>query len=253
MLRTRAISAVRSPIAARAAAVTLLLTAVALLAACSGASTTPNSTLLLATAGQKLTSDSAFHFVLQEDHAGSPSGDNVDVTHAEGDVIEPTGSQPVKLQAPNVTAAVGSLGSINTGVVVIGNQAWYKNPLTGSYQDAGSLSGQLQNVASLLGPGLTAVIASVKDVSAPSDSSVNGVATWKITATVSSDKLSVISQGAVPSGQQIPIQFYIGKDDGQLHQLVIAGKVTSFDTAQTTRTIMLSKFNESVTINPPTS
>ncbi len=97
------------------------------------------------------------------------------------------------------------------------------------------------------------LLASVQNVSAPSNSSAQGVSTWKITATVSSDKLSQLTNGEVTADQSIPVQLYIGQSDNQLYQVVIPGKITSFDTAQTSRTIDLSKFNESVTINPPTS
>lgn len=245
MLRTRAMP---RRVFSHAAALALLLGTVALLAACGGNSLAPSSAVLLASAAQKLTSDSAFHFVLTEANQGTPSGSDFDIRAAEGDVVEPN-----KLQAPTVTAYISPIGPISTGAVVIGNQAWFKNPLTGAYQDAGSLSGQFQSVTAFLGPGLAALLASVQDVSAPSNSSVNGVATWKISATVSSDKLSQLTNGEVTSGKSIPVQLYIGQSDNQLYQVVIPGKITSFDTAQTSRTIALSKFNETVTINPPAS
>jgi hypothetical protein len=245
MLRTRAL---HGHFFSRAVALALLLGTLALLAACDGANSAPSSTILLASAAQKLINDSAFHFVLTETNPGAPSGSGFDVRAAEGDFVAPN-----KLQAPTVTAYISPIGPISTGAIVIDNQAWYKNPLTGQYQDAGSLSGQFQNVATFLGPGLAAVLASLQNVSAPSNSSVNGVATWKISATVSSDKLSQLTNGEVTSGQSIPVQLYIGQSDSQLYQVVIPGKITSFDTVQTSRTIDLSKFNESVTINPPTS
>lgn len=231
----------------RVALLALALSALALLAGCGGVSTniTPNSTVLLATAAQKLTSDTAFHFLLTETNSGNPTGSDFDVRSAEGDVV-----QPDKLHADPVSAVVGGL-PVTTAVIVVGNQAWYKNPITGQYQDAGQMTGQFKDVATFLGPGLAAALASLQDVSAPSDSSANGVATWKINATISSDKLSALTNGEVPSGKQYPVQIFIGKDDGQLHQLVIPGKLTSFDTDQTSRSITLSKFNESVTITPP--
>ena len=191
MLQTRAL---HGHVFSRAAALALLLGTFALLAACDGANSAPSSTILLASAAQKLINDSAFHFVLTEANPGTPSGSGFDVRAAEGDFVAPN-----KLQAPNVTAYISPIGPISTGAIVISNQAWYKNPLTGQYQDAGSLSGQFQSVTSFLGPGLAAVLASLRNVSAPSNSSVNGVSTWKITATVSSDKLSQLTNGEVTS------------------------------------------------------
>ncbi len=86
MLRIRAL---HGHVFSRAAALALLLGTLALLVACGGVSSAPNSTVLLTSAAQKLTSDSAFHFVLTEANPGTPSGSGFDVRAAEGDFVAP--------------------------------------------------------------------------------------------------------------------------------------------------------------------
>lgn len=234
----------------RLPALALLFAALALLpavlAACgSGSSTAPNSTALLTTAAAKLGTDTAFHFVMTEQNPGTPTGDQTDIRSATGDAVKPD-----KLSA-DATVAAGSLGTVNTSVIVVGTNAWYKNPLTGQYESAdqyvniGGFFNDLNNgLAGALKNGLS-------DVSAPTDGSVNGTACWKINAKVSSDYLAAVTGGAVQGGQQVPVVLYVGKDDGQLHEVQIPGKLTTFDTDQTTRTVILSNFNENVTITPP--
>ncbi|HEX9069892.1 MAG TPA: LppX_LprAFG lipoprotein, partial [Ktedonobacterales bacterium] len=217
------------------------------LAACSGASPTPNSTVLLAAAATKLAADTSFHFTIKEDHGGTPSGANTDIASAEGDVIKDVAKQDNRMSATaDVTTMFGLIKGIQ--VIVVNDKAWAKTPLTGGqFQSAD----EYQGVGEFLAAGIPVILASLKGVGAASDGSANGVSSWKIPAKISSDQLSALTQGQVPAGQQIPVNLYIGKDDGQLRAVAIPGKLTSFDTDQTLRTIYLSSFDESVTISPP--
>jgi hypothetical protein len=236
-------------IRARVPASALLLATLALLAACSGGgSSAPSSTALLATAATKLSSDTAFHFTVTEDHPGTPSGTNTDITKAVGDVVNPD-----KLSATaTVNTAFGSID--NNQLIVVGDHAWIKGLATGgqwqsdddpAYINIGTFFTNVHN-------GLPAIVKSnVQNVSAPSDGSANGVSSWKITATISSDYLAALTGGQVTGGQQIGVTLWVSKNDGRLQQVAIPGKLISYDTAQTSRTIILSNFNESLTITPP--
>jgi len=230
---------------ARVVAAALLFATIALLAACSGGSSTPNSTVLLAMAATNLSNDTAFHFVMNEEHPGTPSGTQTDIRSAVGDAVKPD-----KLSA-TATVAAGSLGSVSTSVIVVGSHAWYKNPLTGQYDSAD----QYANVGAFfndLNNGLAGALKNgIKGIGAPSDGSANGVSCWKIGATVSSDYLAALTGGLVQGNKQIPVTLCVGKDDGQLREVIVPGKLTDFDTDQTSRTVILSNFNESVTITPP--
>jgi hypothetical protein len=233
-----------------ALAVCLALGAVALLSACSSGSSTPsNSAALLTTAAGKLDGDTAFHFLMSENHQGTPTGTDFDIIRAEGDV-----QRPDKLSA-SATVADGELSGAQAQVqlIVIGDQAWYTNPLTGKFERADQYTG----IRTFFDPqhGLATALGAVTSMSNPVDSSVTSadgtITCWKITGTVSSDKLASLTGAPVPPGQQIPASVWIGQYDGQIRQVQVSGKLTSFDTDQTTRTIVLSKFNESVNIQPP--
>ncbi len=230
---------------ARLAPLALLVAALALLAACGGSTPAPSSAVLLTTAATNLGTDTAFHFVMTEDHPGTPSGDQTDIRAATGDAVKPD-----KMSAM-ATVAAGSLGTVNTSVIVVGTHAWYQNPLTGQYDSAD----QYANVGAFfndLNNGLIGALKSgVQNVGAPTDGSANGVSCWKISATVASDYLAALTGGQVQGGKQIPVTLCVGKSDGQLHEVTIPGKLTAYDTDQTVRTVVLSNFNESVTITPP--
>jgi hypothetical protein len=233
------------------ALIPLALIALVALTACSssgGASSTPSSADLLATAATKLSADTAFHFTMNEDHPGTPTGTTTDITKAVGDVVNPD-----KLSA-TATVNTATFGLVdNNKLIVIGSHAWANTLLTSGqwasdddYVPIGAFFTNIHN-------GLPAIVkTALQNVSAPGDGLTGCSSCWKISATVSSDYLQALS-GQVPGGQQIPVTIGIGKDDGQLHEVQIPGKLTSYDTDQTSRTIILSNFNESVTITSPVS
>jgi hypothetical protein len=228
--------------------IALLLCSLGLLAACSsgGSSTTLSSTALLATAAANLGTDTAFHFTMTEDHAGTPTGSDYDITQAQGDVAKPD-----KMSATaTLNTAFGQINNVQ--VIVVSNHAWAKTPLTG---DKWQSADEYANVGSFFtnaNNGLAGMVKNgLQNVGAPTDGSANGVPCWKISSTVSSDYLSSLTNGQVQGGKQIPVTLCVGKSDGQLHEVLVPGKLTSYDTDQTTRTVILSNFNESVNITPP--
>jgi hypothetical protein len=244
-----------------------MLPAALLLAGCGG--DTVSSQVLLAAAATKLGTDQAYHFDLEEQNPGTVSSGGYDIPSAMGDA-----QRPDKLSASaNVTVPVfGQPQNANIKLIVIGSQVWMTNPLTGGgqYQSVD----QLQTLQTLLGvnltttavgiesfftAGLASILTSMQNVSVPSDGTAHAddgkslVPCWKISGDVSTDKLSALTGGQVPAGQQIPATVCIGKDDGQLRSVTVMHKLTSFDTDQTTRIIYLTNFNESLTIQPPTT
>jgi hypothetical protein len=249
----------------RHAAVGLVLVALLvpamLLAACGG--NTVSSQVLLAAAATKLSADQTFHFELDESNPGTASSGNYDISSATGDV-----QRPDKMSASaKVTTAITP---VNLKLIVIGSQVWLTNPLTGQYQPIDQL-GSLQTllgvnltttvvgVQGFFDAGLAAILTSMQNVSAPSDGTAHAddgqslIPCWKISGDVSTDKLSALTGGQVPAGQQIPVTVCIGKDDGQLRSVTVTHKLTAFDTDQTTRIIYLTNFNKPVTIQPPTT
>ena len=213
-----------------------------LLAACGGSST-PNSTVLLKTAGEKFNATQSMHFLVQADHLGALSGADVDVQKAEGDV-----ARPDKLKAKATVAT--SIVTVDVQLVLIGAQGWYTNPLTGQFEQTDQFNG----FQVLFDPtkGVGAQLSALKSPSAPTDGSANGVPCWKISGTLPA---STVGQylGVPDATGDIPVTVFLGKDDGKLHEVLLRGVLTQHDTDQTVRTILFSDFDKPVTIEAPSA
>jgi hypothetical protein len=210
-----------------------------LLAAC-GAPTV-NSTTLLKTAQSKFNATQSLHFLMKAEHLGALSGTDMDVQNAEGDV-----ARPDKLKA-NATVAT-SIITVDVQLILIGGQGWYTNPLTGKFEQTDQFNG-FQTIFDT-SQGVGAQLTAIKNPSAPTDGSANGVACWKISGKLPAAGVGVYL-GVQNATGDIPVTVCIGKDDGQLHEVILQGVLTPHDTDQTTRTIILSDFDKPVTIEAP--
>jgi LppX/LprAFG-like lipoprotein len=212
-----------------------------LLAACGGSSA-PSSAALLKTAQDKFNTTQSMHFVVNAEHLGTPTGNDADVQSADGDVARP---DKLKAKATVVTSFI----TVDVQLILIGAQGWYTNPLTGNFEQTDQFNG----FQVLFDPtkGIGAQLTALKNPSAPTDGSANGVACWKISGTLPA---STVGQyvGAANASGDIPVTVCLGKDDGRLHQIILRGVLTAHDTDQTVRTILFSDFDKPVTIEPPT-
>lgn len=220
------------------------LMAMVILAGCNGPSA-PTSTVLLAAAQKNFNDAKTFHFTLKADHLGSkPSGDPglSSLSAAEGDV-----QRPDQLSA-NGTVDLGGL-TVSTKLVIVGDQAWYQNPLTGSFDEDDSYA----SFVTIFDPtkGIGVALAALRNPSSPSDGSANGTPCWKISGDVDSAALSALLGEAAGSTKAPRATVCIGKSDNKLYSIVLTGQMIAGDTDQTTRTIYISKYDAPVNIQPP--
>lgn len=213
------------------------------LAGCSGPSA-PSSATLLAAAQQHFNDAKTFHFTLKADHLGPPpAGDPglSSLTAAEGDV-----QRPDRLGSSG-TVDFGGL-TVSTKLVIVGDKAWYQNPLTGSYDEDDSFA----SFVTLFDPtkGLGVALTALRNPSVPSDGSANGKPCWKISGDVDTSALSALL-GNSASSKSPHATICIGKDDGRLYSIVLTGQVIAGDIDQTSRTIYISKYDAPVSIQPP--
>ena len=221
-----------------------ILMTMGVLAGCSGPSV-PTSTVLLAAAQKNFNDAKTFHFTLKADHLGpKPAGDPglSSLSAAEGDV-----QRPDRLST-NGTVDLGGL-TVSTQLVIVGNQAWYQNPLTGSFDEDDSYA----SFVTIFDPtkGIGVALAALRNPSTPSDGSANGTPCWKISGDVDSAALSALLGDAARSAKAPRATVCIGKSDNKLYSIVLTGQVIAGDTDQTTRTIYISKYDAPVTIQPP--
>lgn len=213
--------------------------AVLLLAACGNS--VPSSTSLLKGARTKLDATQSFHFVMKVSHPGTPSAGTYVVNSATGDVVRPNSlSAAAQVNAGFV--------SVNVKLVIIGNQEWFTDPVSGKFVQTTEFASFL----SLFDPsvGLGSLMTSLKNPSTPVDGSANGTSCWKISGTLAPDLLTPIFTQVTATGP-VATSFCIGKSDGRLYSATLTGNIVDGDSSQTVRTFYLSNFDQHVTITPP--
>lgn len=221
-----------------------ILLTVFVLAGCNGPSV-PTPASLLAAAQKHFNDAKTFHFVMSANHLGpKPDGDPglSSLSAAEGDV-----QRPDRLSSSG-TVDFGGV-TVSTKLVIVGQQAWYQNPLTGSWDEDDSFA----SFVTLFDPtkGLGVALTSLRNPSLPSDGSANGTPCWKISGDLDTSALSAMLGDAATPAKAPHVTMCIGKSDGRLYSIVLTGQVVTGDIDQTTRTIYLSKYDAPVTIQPP--
>lgn len=226
----------------RMAAMTALLAlSLVAVAACASGTTTPSAAAVLANARLAFNQLTAFHFTLVASHLGD--SDPLPITQASGDVKRP--------DQLSTTATVNSaFGEVQVKLIILGSQEWITNPITGSYQTTTGYGGFL----TIFDPqhGVGAALEGLQNPSTPQDSSSSAGACWKISGTLEPGAVAgVVSGTATSSTANIPTTVCIGKSDNELYSITLSGAISQTDTAQTTRTFVLTKFNQAVTISAP--
>lgn len=222
----------------------MILLTVFVLAGCSQTAT-PSPETLLKTAQQQFNEAKSFHFVMTADHLGpKPAGDPglSSLTAAEGDV-----QRPDTLKSSG-TIDFGGL-TVSTQLVIIGQKAWYQNPLTGSWDEDDSFA----SFVGIFDPtkGLGVALTSLRNLSTPTDGSSNGTPCWKFSGDVDSATLgSLLGEAATPA-KAPRATVCIGKTDGKLYSVVLTGQLVKGDTDKTARTFVISKYDAPVNIQPP--
>lgn len=216
------------------------LVVVCMIASACGGSTTPSATALLARSASAFDQVTSFHFALTAQHLGD--SDPLPVTQATGDV-----QRPDKLSA---TALVASpFGSVQVKLVIIGQQEWITNPLTGAFQPTTDYAGLLAIFDARQGVG--AVLTHLRQPSTPQSSSSAAGNCWKISGALPASAVAGVVNGAAGSNSSVRTAVCIGTADNALYSVTLAGPVAQTDTAQTSRTFTLTGFNQPVTITAP--
>lgn len=234
----RAHEAYHAPVIRTGLGVALVI-ACMIVSACGG-STTPSATALLARSASAFDQMTSFHFSLTAQHLGD--SDPLPVTQATGDV-----QRPDKLSA---TALVASpFGSVQVKLIIIGQQEWITNPLTGAFQPTTDYAGLLAIFDAQQGVG--AVLTHLQQSSTPQSSSSAAGSCWKISGALPASAVAGVVNGAAASNSNVRTTVCIGMADNALYSVTLTGPVSQTDTAQTTRVFTLTQFNQPVTITAP--
>jgi hypothetical protein len=224
----------------RTRGVWLLVACLTLALAACGSNAGADAATILQRAGTKFGATQSFHFALTASHLGAT--DALPITAATGDV-----QRPDKLKA-NATANVAGF-AVQTQLVIIGQDEWLSNPLTGQFEKTQGYDFLLAIFDAQQGVG--AILAHLLKPSAPVSSSSASGACWKISGMVSASDLAAVVGGGDTTAKAVPVTVCIGKSDDELYSATLTGPVLATDTPQTTRTFVLSAFDQPVTIQAP--
>src|SRR5256714_4643560 len=202
----------------------------------------PTTKQLLTALQKNFRNVSAFHVTLQVNNPGKAITDGIQLLNANGDIVMP---DKVKAQATVVLSGQ----SITVNLISIANNQFITDPITGQWRvikgilDPRTLTNSDTGIASLIGK--------VQNVSQPSDDMVDGVPCWRVTGQLNARYLAFFTGGGVPAGTMLQMSTCIGKADSLPYQLKVTGQAAAGDTAKTTRTFLLSNYNENVNIAAP--
>lgn len=216
------------------------LLAVCLALAACGSSSATDATTILRRAATRFVATQSFHFALTASHLGAT--DPLPITAATGDV-----QRPDKLKA-DATANIAGF-AVATKLVIIGADEWLSNPLTGQFEKTHGYDDLLAIFDATKGVG--AILAHLSKPTAPVSSTSTNGACWKIGGMVSAADLAAVVGGGDTTSQAVPVTVCIGKSDDELYSATITGAVLASDTKQTTRTFVLSAFDQPVMVQPP--
>ncbi len=218
------------------------LALVLLLVGCGGSSSasssTPSAQQLIKNAQAAIKQVTSYHFNLKAQGIGT-SG-SLPIQSADGDIVVPD-----KLKANANVLFSGA--TVQAQIIAIGNDQ-YINVLGGWQKTTGLLN---PRVLSDPQTGVAAILGQIQNPSTPTSSSSNGTPCWSINGKLNASLLSGITGGGAPAGTVDDVTVCIGKSDNLPYLILVKGVAAQGDTAQTTRTFTLSKFNEHITISAP--
>ncbi len=225
----------------------ILVFAVLVLAACERAAPTAdpvptptpvNVADLLERSGDAMGELETFHFRLEHNRGGgTPLAETLIVTEAEGDVVSPDRI------SVDFTGTLGSF-AVRSSLVTIGEDSYMTNPLNGAWEEVPAEVSPL----AFFDPrsGIGAMMAQMRNPSLASQSE----SAFRVDGDLRVGALEPIL-GTAAAGDAVQLKLTIGADTLFLERAVIEGRVTASEADGVVRTIILSGFNEPVSIEPP--
>lgn len=205
------------------------------------ATPTLSAQALLDAAQSTLQADISFHFILNHENGTTPIASGINMRRAEGDILKPD-----KFTA-TVDGTIGGKQNVSVKAINVGSQVWIN-----IFGDKYTVLPNGVGAAQFLDPnnGVTKAIAGAKSPQIVGQDTINGIATTVISATVDAGDLTAIASQA-QAGKPVPGKIWIGNSDHQVYRIRLEGPLNDQEPANIARQIDLSKFNETLDIQPP--
>lgn len=202
----------------------------------------PTAPQLISQAQNAIQQVKSYHFSLSTAHPGKTTSSAIQINKVDGDI-----EVPDKLQAKANAMAFGL--AITTQIIAIADRQYYTDPVTGLWTQTTNLLDPRTITNSRTG--FAGILGHIKQLSSPTNSMINDIPCWSINGTLDAQYLSVITGQTISSGHIMKTTVCIGKSDNLPYSLRMQGIAIEGDTAQTVRTILFSRFNESLRISEP--
>ncbi|HEX5368672.1 MAG TPA: LppX_LprAFG lipoprotein [Dehalococcoidia bacterium] len=182
----------------------------------------------------------SFHFKFSNQNGTTPLPLGMGLDTAEGDV-----GVPDKLSAA-VKAKAGGI-NVNVKVIGIGDQTWVTNPFTRDWQKLpGASIRDFADPATLV----TSLLPKIQNPQIVGTTEMGGVKTYDVKGTIDSGSLSDALTFVQP-GHLVNVEAWIGVDDSLPRRVMLSGPLTADESAQISRQVDISGFNEPINIQPP--
>ncbi|HLH73561.1 MAG TPA: LppX_LprAFG lipoprotein [Chloroflexota bacterium] len=197
---------------------------------------------VLQKASEALSTVTSVHFVLTSSNGMMAIGENFAAKSIEGDVVKPD-----RLKGTAVSR-FGNL-TVNLGFMVVGSQQYVTNPITKQWQKLPNA-----NVApNLLDPdrGAPALLRQVANPKKLANESIDNIECYHISGQLVASLLAGLV-GVAGSSTPLAGDLWIGTKDFLVRQVHLVGPIAKNEPPQIQRTLVLSNYGETVTIEPPT-
>ncbi|MDA0269461.1 MAG: LppX_LprAFG lipoprotein [Chloroflexi bacterium] len=212
-----------------------------LLVACGGGGSVAgvDAEAVLAGAAERMDRVEAFHFVLTQENGTTPIMLGLELVSAEGDIA---GTDRAQME---IRARLGT-SNLRLGIVILPEQSYITNPLTGRWQR------EEVSLAAFFNPeaGVTALMRSVTAASVSRTERIGDVETYRVDATVDSGSLDLFAPDA-PAGRALHARAWVGIEDSLVYRIEIEGAVTPEEAENTLRRLDLTRFDQPVEIVAP--
>ena len=203
----------------------------------SPSSTPVNPQALLQQSGRVMGSLNSFHFRLEHESGTTILTPSLAIDKAEGDVVSPD-----KI----FTKFSGTVGGfpLKASLITLADSSYMTNFLSGKWETVPPDVSPL----GFFDPrrGITAIMSQVDQLSLLPD----GKGVYRLRGTLPAEALAPLV-GDTVTGAAVAVELTVQREDLYLLKAVIDGRVTPNEPDGTVRLIILSRFNEAVTIEPP--
>lgn len=210
--------------------------------ASSGPGPRPSAQQVLSVMQKNFRTVSSFHLNMQTENLGESDASQLLIRTADGDVLLPD-----KIRAQANLLLSGQAVTVN--LISVGASQFITDPITGQWRVVKGMF----DPRTLTNPdsGLISLVGKLQHISGPLADSVNGLACWHVDGQLPASDLAFFTGGGVPAGTLLQTSICAGQSDGLPYQISVTGQAATGDTARTTRTFLLSKYNENISIVAP--